>query len=88
VFHSVHEEDMMNSLKLSFAEKAHTPREAFTRIGTGLAVAAFLLSWVGLAGADTIIVDVKSNVFSPNEVTINAGDTVRWVWYQGVNTTT
>jgi plastocyanin len=64
------------------------------RLGTlpgfavGLAAAAFLLSGVGLAKADTVIVDVKSNVFSPKEVTVKAGDTVRWTFDQGVHTTT
>jgi plastocyanin len=50
--------------------------------------AAFLLSCAGLARADTIVVDVKSNFFSPKEVTIAAGDTVRWVFDQAVHTTT
>jgi plastocyanin len=50
--------------------------------------AAFLLSCAGFAEANTIIVDVKSNFFSPREVTIAAGDTVRWVFGQGVHTTT
>jgi plastocyanin len=51
-------------------------------------VVVSLLSSVDLANADTVIVDAKSNFFSPSEVTIKTGDTVRWVFDQGVHTTT
>jgi plastocyanin len=60
----------------------------FTRFFAGVAAVAFLLSWAGLAEANTIVIDVKSNFFSPNDVSVVVGDTVRWVWDQGVHTTT
>jgi plastocyanin len=54
----------------------------------GVAALAFLLVRTGVADADTIIVDVKSNFFSPVDVTVFTGDTVRWVFDQGTHTTT
>ncbi|HLJ97783.1 MAG TPA: hypothetical protein VKU02_31770 [Gemmataceae bacterium] len=58
------------------------------RFSMGVAVLAVLLCSVGFARANTIIVDVKSNFFSPSDVTVNMGDTVRWMFDQGVHTTT
>lgn len=60
----------------------------FTRFHTAVAAAALLLSWTGFAKADTIVVDIKSNFFSPAEVTVAVGDTVRWVWDEGTHTST
>ncbi len=58
------------------------------RFSVGLAVLAVLWCSVGLVQANTIIIDVKSNFFSPSDVTVNMGDTVRWMFDQGVHTTT
>jgi plastocyanin len=53
-----------------------------------VSAAAFLVGWTGVAQSATITVDVKSNLFSPSDVTVNVGDTVQWVFDQGTHTTT
>jgi plastocyanin len=60
----------------------------FLRFATFVSGVAFLVGWSGVAAATTITVDVKSNFFSPSDVTIMAGDTVQWVFDEGVHTTT
>jgi len=47
-----------------------------------------LLGGATFAHADTIVVDVRSNVFAPNVVPVATGDTVRWSWSQGTHTST
>lgn len=37
------------------------------------------------AGPTTVTVAVTSNVFTPAEVTIKVGDTVKWVWGGGIH---
>lgn len=39
------------------------------------------------AGADTIVVNQFNFTFSPQDITINEGDTVRWVWNGGTHDT-
>jgi plastocyanin len=60
----------------------------YARFAVGVATMAFLVGRAGIANADTIIIDVKSNFFSPSEVLIKTGDTVRWVIDEGSHTTT
>jgi plastocyanin len=50
--------------------------------------AAFLLSCTGLTKAATIDIHLKNNFFTPSDVSIVAGDTVQWIWDEGVHTTT
>jgi plastocyanin len=52
------------------------------------AVLALLLCAPAVTRADTHIVIVESNDFSPFDITINQGDTVIWMWTRGVHTTT
>jgi plastocyanin len=49
-----------------------------------------VLVFVLCAGAQaaTTTVNVNAMTFSPAEVTINAGDTVTWVWFTGTHSTT
>ncbi len=60
----------------------------FARTSGGLIALALLAGGTGLARADVIMVHVTSNVFTPSEVTIATGDTVCWIWDQGVHTST
>lgn len=60
----------------------------FMRLATLMSAAAFLVGWTGVGQAATITVDVKSNFFSPADVTIMTGDTVQWNFDEGVHTTT
>jgi plastocyanin len=56
-----------------------------------LASAAALVCLIGHAGtaqADTKEVHLRSNFFTPSEVTIATGDTIRWIWDMGSHTTT
>jgi plastocyanin len=57
-------------------------------ISLAAAVAAFLVGGAGPARADVIDVQVDTNVFTPEFVIINRGDTVRWVWIGGLHSTT
>lgn len=50
--------------------------------------ALFLLCKAGLAGAATHDVTVRSNFFSPNNITIEVGDTVRWTNNAGFHNVT
>jgi len=50
--------------------------------------ALFLLCAPGLAGAATHDVTVRSNFFSPNNITIEVGDTVRWTNNAGLHDVT
>jgi DNA-binding beta-propeller fold protein YncE len=50
------------------------------RVALIVAVAAILHLGAGTARADIIEVQVDNNVFTPEFVIINRGDTVRWVW--------
>jgi plastocyanin len=63
-------------------------RTWFGRLAVGVVALAFLVSGAGVARADTIFITVESNDFNPSEVTINAGDTICWMWLNGVHTTT
>jgi plastocyanin len=63
-------------------------RNWYAGLCLAVAAVAFLLGWTVVANAATITVDVKSNLFSPSDVAIKTGDTVRWVFDQGVHTTT
>jgi plastocyanin len=54
----------------------------------GVIALAFLLGGAGVARADTYEVTVQNNFFDMNEITIAPGDTVRWVFTQGLHTTT
>ncbi|HEV3204467.1 MAG TPA: hypothetical protein VGY77_08795 [Gemmataceae bacterium] len=53
-----------------------------------MTVLAFLAGSARVAWADTIVIAVESNLFSPAEVSIATGDTVRWEWNHGTHTTT
>lgn len=57
-------------------------------IGWGLTLATFLVLGPGVARAEVIDVHVTNNVFTPDFVVINLGDTVRWIFDEGVHTTT
>lgn len=63
-------------------------KSGYTHVVVGVAALAFLFGPAQVANADTIVIDVKSNFFSPTDVTVKPGDTVRWVFDQGVHTTT
>jgi plastocyanin len=63
-------------------------RKWFMRFPFGLTVLAFLPGSAPVARADTIVVSVESNHFSPTEVFIATGDTIRWEWNSGFHTTT
>jgi plastocyanin/sugar lactone lactonase YvrE len=54
----------------------------------GVAAAVMLSAGVSAARADVIEVQVRNNVFDPNFVIVNRGDTVRWVFTQGLHNTT
>jgi plastocyanin len=60
----------------------------FKRLFVVVAAAAFLLSCTGLTKAATIDIHLKNNFFTPSDVSIVAGDTVQWIWDEGVHTTT
>jgi plastocyanin len=60
----------------------------FKRLFVVVAAAAFLLSCTGLTKAATIDIHLKNNFFSPSDVSIVAGDTVQWIWDEGVHTST
>lgn len=51
-----------------------------------LVVALFFFS--GTASATTQTITVQNTVFTPSSVTVNLGDTIKWVWINGVHTTT
>ncbi len=51
-----------------------------------LMIAAMALAPLSMSMADTVDVFVDSN-FSPSDVVISAGDTVRWVWVSGLHST-
>ncbi|HYV90251.1 MAG TPA: immunoglobulin domain-containing protein [Chitinophagales bacterium] len=51
-------------------------------------VAAALFFIAGTAGATIQTVTVENLVFTPSSFSINLGDTVKWVWLNGVHTTT
>jgi plastocyanin len=63
-------------------------RSWFMRFVRIVAVAAFLVGWTGAAPAATVVVNVMSNFFSPSDISVMAGDTVQWVWNEGVHTST
>jgi plastocyanin len=58
------------------------------RLSVGLVALAFLAGPSGRVNADTIVVQVQSNFFSPNQIFIATGDTIQWVWVSGTHTTT
>jgi plastocyanin len=60
-------------------------RECATRFFAGLL--AWLIGLTGIAAADTIVVQVQTNFFSPLEVSIATGDTIHWVWISGSHDT-
>src|SRR5437762_1233139 len=70
------------------AERNASMRNSYAKLAVALAAMALLFGWTGLADAETITIDVKSNFFSPTDATVHTGDTVRWVFDQGVHTTT
>jgi plastocyanin len=47
-----------------------------------------ILSFAFLSRATVVSVGVSDNVFTPNNFTINVGDTVMWMWVNGNHTTT
>lgn len=51
-------------------------------------LAISMLAGVGPALGETVTVEVFNFNFSPNNVTINEGDVVRWEWISGSHTTT
>ena len=63
-------------------------RNCCAQLAVAVAGLAFLVGRAGIANAETVIVSVKSNFFSPTDVFVKTGDTVQWVWDQGVHTTT
>jgi len=52
------------------------------------AIASLLILAAGWAAAETHIVEVRNVEFSPRDITIQKGDIVRWVWIEGIHTTT
>ncbi len=60
----------------------------FARTSGGLIALALLAAGTGFARADVIMVHLTNNVFTPSEVTIATGDTVCWIWDEGVHTST
>jgi plastocyanin len=63
-------------------------RRWFARLSVGLVALAFLAGRPGIVNADTIVVEVRSNVFVPAEIFIATGDTVHWTCTGGTHTTT
>jgi plastocyanin len=49
---------------------------------------AFLAFFAPRASAETVTVDQIGFYFSPREVVVNPGDTVKWVWHDGSHTVT
>jgi plastocyanin len=52
-----------------------------------MAALAYLVGAPHVARADTIQVEVRTNFFSPSDVSIATGDTIRWVWITGSHST-
>jgi plastocyanin len=63
-------------------------RKRLMRFLVGMSVLALLAGSARVAWADTIVVALESNFFSPAEVSIATGDTIRWEWNTGAHTTT
>jgi len=63
-------------------------RKWLMRFIFGLTVLAVLAPSAPVARADTIVVSVEDNHFSPADVFIATGDTIRWEWNSGFHTTT
>jgi plastocyanin len=63
-------------------------RSWFARSAVAGVALAFLVGSAWVARADTIVIEVRNNFFSPREVAIVTGDTVCWVWVEGFHTTT
>ena len=53
-----------------------------------LGCASILLFGYGSAFATTWVVNTRNKVFVPADLTIQPGDVVRWVWVDGIHTTT
>jgi plastocyanin len=60
----------------------------FLPIAKAVAIAGLLVGGADLARADVVEVQVDNNVFDPEFVIVNLGDTVRWVWINGLHSTT
>jgi plastocyanin len=51
-------------------------------------LSTFLIFIVATAGATIHIVNVSNNSFTPSNMTVAVGDTIRWIWQAGFHTTT
>jgi len=63
-------------------------KTAFLGIGWGVTIAVLLAPRPGVARAEVVDVHVTSNQFDPEFIVVNIGDTVRWIFDEGVHTTT
>jgi len=63
-------------------------RRRLRRWATMVWIAALFCSGTTMASAAVHEVEVRSNLFDPEELQILSGDTVRWVWIEGSHTTT
>ena len=59
-----------------------------TQLLQSAAAAILFVSHASASFATTWIVDTKNKVFVPANLTIQPGDVVRWVWVDGIHTTT
>jgi len=57
-------------------------------LGVGILGLGLAMALPPAAGAATQIVQVSNFAFTPADITVAPGDTVRWVWVSGIHTTT
>ena len=69
-------------------ERSSSVKLSFLKIGWGVTAVALLAFVPAVARAGQVVeVHVTSNVFTPDFVLIHQGDTVRWIFDQGIHDT-
>jgi plastocyanin len=63
-------------------------KSCIERLTWSAVAATLLLTGATKARADVIEIDVTNNIFTPSFVIVYLGDTVRWVWWEGLHSTT